>query len=81
MSRMQPFLKAYSHILDFALRGEAEPANMLSQPSVQLMENLDWPNAIKEIVTAERFLRHEGSPKVATVGFCMGKHAVPGRSA
>jgi carboxymethylenebutenolidase len=37
-----------------------------------LMENLDWPNAIKEIVTAERFLRHEGSPKVATVGFCMG---------
>lgn len=37
-----------------------------------LMENLDWPNAITEIVTAERFLRSEGSPKVATIGFCMG---------
>lgn len=37
-----------------------------------LMENLDWSNAIKEIVTAEHFLRSEGSPKVATIGFCMG---------
>ena len=39
---------------------------------VQMMENLDWSNAVKEIVQAEKFLRSEGSPKVASIGFCMG---------
>ncbi len=39
---------------------------------LQMMENLDWPNAVKEIVQAEKFLRAEGSPKVASIGFCMG---------
>ena len=37
------------------------------------MENLDWQTAIKEIVIAEKYLRHEGSSKVASIGFCMGK--------
>lgn len=37
-----------------------------------MMENLDWPNAVKEIVQAEKHLQSEGSSKVAAVGFCMG---------
>lgn len=40
---------------------------------LQLMDNLDWPNAVKEIQQAEKFLRTEGSIKVASLGFCMGK--------
>ena len=44
---------------------------------LQMMENLDWPNAVKEIVQAEKFLRSEGSPKVASIGFCMGTILLP----
>ena len=48
-----------------------EEANVTNM--VQLMDNLDWPQAIKEMVIAEKYLRHEGSPKVGSIGFCMGE--------
>jgi len=37
-----------------------------------LMESLDWPGAIGEILAAAEFLATEGSPRIAVVGFCMG---------
>ncbi len=37
-----------------------------------LMGNLDWMKAQDELVAAARFLREEGSPRVGTLGFCMG---------
>lgn len=36
------------------------------------MSNLDFPNAVKEIVAAAEYLRKTGSPKVGISGFCMG---------
>lgn len=37
-----------------------------------MMENLDWPRAIKDVAEAGKFLKSEGSPKIASIGFCMG---------
>ena len=38
-----------------------------------LMSNLDFPQAVKEIGEAAKFLKElEGSPKVGATGFCMG---------
>ena len=37
-----------------------------------LMGNLDWLKARDELVAAASFMREEGSPRVGTIGFCMG---------
>eukprot|EP00933_Yihiella_yeosuensis_P046045 TRINITY_DN41517_c0_g1_i1.p1 TRINITY_DN41517_c0_g1~~TRINITY_DN41517_c0_g1_i1.p1 ORF type:complete len:305 (+),score=64.26 TRINITY_DN41517_c0_g1_i1:96-917(+) len=37
-----------------------------------MMSNLDFPNAVKEIDEAAKFLTEEGSGKVGIAGFCMG---------
>ena len=43
-----------------------------AEEASHLMENLDWLKARNQLVAAARFLREEGSPKVGTLGFCMG---------
>lgn len=43
-----------------------------AEEASHLMGNLDWPKARDELVAAARFLREEGSPRVGTLGFCMG---------
>ncbi|XP_050412835.2 protein usf isoform X1 [Patella vulgata] len=37
-----------------------------------LMENLDWPGAIKDIEACAKFLLSKGCKKVGVTGFCMG---------
>lgn len=36
------------------------------------MNNLDFPNAVKELSAAATYLKATGSPKVGVIGFCMG---------
>ncbi|XP_020598673.1 uncharacterized protein LOC110038244 [Phalaenopsis equestris] len=37
-----------------------------------LLDELDWPGAIKDVAASVKWLKANGSPKVGVVGFCMG---------
>lgn len=39
---------------------------------LQLMTNLDFPAAVKELGQAVSYLKGSGATKVGVVGFCMG---------
>lgn len=39
---------------------------------MQLMTNLDFPAAVKELGDAVSYLKASGATKVGVVGFCMG---------
>lgn len=40
--------------------------------SLQLMSNLDFPAAVKELKQAVEYLKSTGATKVGVCGFCMG---------
>lgn len=39
----------------------------MSLPCLQLMGNLDFPQAVEEIKQAAKWLKEQGAPKVATL--------------
>lgn len=42
------------------------------EEAMHLFNNLDWPRAVGQIKEAVEVLREGGSPRVGTIGFCMG---------
>lgn len=50
----------------------SQTPDMVSVPVLQLMTNLDFPAAVKELGEAVAYLKSSGASKVGVVGFCMG---------
>eukprot|EP00300_Choanocystis_sp_HF-7_P027560 c32703_g1_i1.p1 GENE.c32703_g1_i1~~c32703_g1_i1.p1 ORF type:complete len:238 (-),score=48.97 c32703_g1_i1:28-720(-) len=61
--------KGYRVIVPDLYRGEL---GVEAEEAQHLMNNLDWVGAIADIASAAAFLRSDGSPRVAAMGFCMG---------
>lgn len=61
--------KGFRVVIPDLYRGEI---GVEAEEAQHLMGHLDWLGAISDISAASRFLRSDGSGRVAGVGFCMG---------